>query len=41
MEEEMEKGKKNKAMNPIMMEVDQIKKIMEKYGKTCSRVPYQ
>jgi hypothetical protein len=41
MEEEMDKGKKKEAMDPIMMEEDQIKKIMEKYGKTRSGIPYQ
>jgi hypothetical protein len=40
MEGEMEKGKKE-AMDPIMMEEDQIKKIMETTGKTCSGAPYQ
>jgi hypothetical protein len=35
MDREMDKGKKKEAMDPIMMEEDQIKKIMEKYGKTC------
>jgi hypothetical protein len=34
MDREMDKGKKKEAMDPIMMEEDQIKKIMEKYGKT-------
>jgi hypothetical protein len=41
MEEEMDKGKKEEAMDPIMMEEDQIKKIMETTGKTRSGVPYQ
>jgi hypothetical protein len=41
MEEEMDKGKKKEAMDPIMMEEDQIKKIMETTGKTRSGVPYQ
>jgi hypothetical protein len=41
MEEEMDKGKKEEAMDPIMMEEDQIKKIMEIVGKTHSGVPYQ
>jgi hypothetical protein len=35
------KGSKKEAMDPIMMEEDQIKKIMEKYGKTRSKIPYQ
>jgi hypothetical protein len=41
MEEEMDKGKKKEAMDPIMMEEDQIKKIMETTGKMRSGVPYQ
>jgi hypothetical protein len=41
MEEEMDKGKKKEAMDPIMKEEDQINKIMEKAGKTRSGVPYQ
>jgi hypothetical protein len=40
MEEEMEKGKKE-AMDSIMMEEYQIKKIMETAGKMCSGAPYQ
>jgi hypothetical protein len=41
MDKEMDKGKKKEAMDPIMMEEDQIKKIMEKYGKTRNGRPYQ
>jgi hypothetical protein len=41
MDREMDKGKKKEAMDPIMMEEDQIKKIMEKYGKTRNKIPYQ
>jgi hypothetical protein len=41
MENEMDKGKKKEAMDPIMMEEEQIKKIMEKYGKTRNGRPYQ
>jgi hypothetical protein len=41
MEEEMDKGKKEEALDPIMMEEDQIKQIMETTGKTRSGVPYQ
>jgi hypothetical protein len=33
MEEEMDKGKKKETMDPIMMEEDQIKKIMETIWK--------
>jgi hypothetical protein len=40
MEGEMDKRKKE-AMDPIMMDEDQIKKIMETTGNTCSGVPYQ
>jgi hypothetical protein len=41
MEEEMYKRKTKDFMDTIMMEEDQINKIMEKDGKTCSGVPYQ
>jgi hypothetical protein len=41
MEKDMDKGKKKEAMDPIMMEEDQIKQIMEKDGKTGNGVPYQ
>jgi hypothetical protein len=41
MEEEMDKGKKEETLDPIMMEEDQIKKIMETTGKMRSGVPYQ
>jgi hypothetical protein len=41
MEEEMDKGKKEDSMYPIMMEEYQIKKIMETIGKTCNGVAYQ
>jgi hypothetical protein len=41
MEEEMDKGKKKEAMDPILMEEDQIKQIMENFGKTRNGVPYQ
>jgi hypothetical protein len=41
MEEEMDKGKKEEALDPIMMEEDQIKKIMETTGRTRSGAPYQ
>jgi hypothetical protein len=41
MDKEMDKGKKKEAMDPIMMEEDQINKIMEKVGKTHSGRPYQ
>jgi hypothetical protein len=40
-EEEMDKGKKEDTLDPIVVEEDQIKKIMETIGKTCSGVPYQ
>jgi hypothetical protein len=41
MEEEMDKGKKKEAMDPIMMEEDHIRQIMEKSRKTRGGVPYQ
>jgi hypothetical protein len=40
MEKEMDKGKKKDSLDPIMMEEYQIKKIMVKYGKTRSGIPY-
>jgi hypothetical protein len=40
MEEEMDKGNKEESMDPIMMEEDQIKKIMATTGKMRSGVPY-
>ena len=41
MEEEMDKGKEEEALDPIMMDEDQIKHIMATTGRTCSGVPYQ
>jgi hypothetical protein len=41
MEEEIDKGNKKEAMDPIMMEEDQINKIMEMTGNMHNRVPYQ
>jgi hypothetical protein len=41
MEGEVDKEKKEEALDPIMMDEDQIKQIMERDGKTCSGVPYQ
>ena len=41
MEEEIDKGKKKEAMDPIMMDEDQIKQIMEKARKMHSGLPYQ
>jgi hypothetical protein len=41
MEEEMDKGKKEEALDPIMMEEDQIKQNMEIAGRTCSGATYQ
>jgi hypothetical protein len=41
MEGEGDKGKKEEALDPIMMDEDQIKWIMETTGKTRSGVPYQ
>jgi hypothetical protein len=36
----MDKGNKEEALDPIMMEEDQIKKIMETTGRMHSGVPY-
>jgi hypothetical protein len=41
MDREMDKGKNKEAMDPIMMDEDQIKKIMAKAGKMRSKIPYQ
>jgi hypothetical protein len=41
MEGEGDKGKKEEALDPIMMDEDQIKRIMETTGKTRNEVPYQ
>jgi hypothetical protein len=41
MEEDMDKGKKEDALDPIMMEEEHIKKIMEIVGRTCNGAPYQ
>jgi hypothetical protein len=38
---EMDKRKKEEALDPIMMDEDQIKWIMETVGKMRSGVPYQ
>ena len=37
----MDKGKKEEALDPIMMEEDQLKQIMETTTRTHSGVPYQ
>jgi hypothetical protein len=41
MEGERDKGKKDEALDPIMMDEDQIRRIMATAGKVCSGVPYQ
>jgi hypothetical protein len=41
MEGEMDKGKKEESLDPIMMDKDQIKWIMETIGRMHSGVPYQ
>jgi hypothetical protein len=41
MERGKDKGKKEEPLDPIMMGDNQIKWIMAKTGKMCSRVPYQ
>jgi hypothetical protein len=40
-EGEMDKGKKEEALETIMMEEEQTKKIMETTERTHNRVPYQ
>jgi hypothetical protein len=40
-EGEMDKGNKEEALDPITMDEDQIKKIMEIARRTCSGVPYR
>jgi hypothetical protein len=41
MEEEMDNENNKEAMDPIMMEEDQINQIMETTGKTRNGAPYQ
>jgi hypothetical protein len=41
MDREMDKGKHKESMDPIMMDEDQTKKIMKKFGATCNGRPYQ
>jgi Zn ribbon nucleic-acid-binding protein len=41
MEGEMDKGKNEEALDPIMMDEDQIKHIMETSRRTHSGSPYQ
>jgi hypothetical protein len=41
MEGERDKGKKEEALDPIMMDEDQIKWIMETVGRMRNGVPYQ
>ena len=41
MEGEGDKRKKKEALDPIMMDDNQIKQIMATTGNTCSGVPYQ
>jgi len=41
MEGGKDKDKKEEHLDPIMMEDNQIKRIMETAGKTRSKVPYQ
>jgi hypothetical protein len=40
MEGEMDKGRKEEALDLIMMDEYQIKQIMASIGRTCSGVPY-
>jgi hypothetical protein len=41
MEGDVDKGKKEEPLDPIMMDDDQIKRIMATAGKTRNGVPYQ
>jgi hypothetical protein len=41
MKGEVEKGKKEESLEPIMMDDGQIKQITSLAGKMCSGVPYQ
>jgi hypothetical protein len=41
MDKDPDKGKKKEAMEPVMIEEDQINKIMERDGMTRSSIPYQ
>jgi hypothetical protein len=41
MERDLDRGKKKEAMDPIMMDEEQIKEIMDKVGTMCSERPYQ
>jgi hypothetical protein len=41
MEKDLDRGQKKETMEPIMMDEDQIKEIMERAGTTHSRRPYQ
>jgi hypothetical protein len=41
LEDDMDKGRKQEPIDPIMMEEDHIKSIMAIAGRTHSGVPYQ
>jgi hypothetical protein len=41
MERDLDKDKKKESMEPIMMDEEQIKEIMDKVGMTHSERPYQ
>jgi hypothetical protein len=41
MERELDKGKQKEAIEPIMMDEDQTKNIMEKSRRMCTGIPYQ
>jgi len=41
MERDLDRGKKNKVMEPIMMGEEQIKEIIDKDGMTHNGRPYQ
>ena len=41
MQRDLDRGKKKEMMDPIMMDEEHIKEIMDKEGTTCSERPYQ
>jgi hypothetical protein len=41
MEKDLDRGQKKEEMDPIMMDEDQIKEIMDRVGMMCSGRPYQ
>jgi hypothetical protein len=41
MERALERGQKKEGMDPIMMDEEHTKEIMERVGVTCNEIPYQ